>query len=88
MFGLLFLLLAIFIKPVDLPEFKNEQGIQKGLDVLKHKHLLFGMIVIFAYVGGEVSIGSFLINFFGLENIMGMEESEGASICLIIGEEL
>ncbi|MFY0601986.1 MAG: sugar MFS transporter [Cyclobacteriaceae bacterium] len=75
-FGLLFLLLAVFIKAVSLPEFKNEEEIQRGSGVLTQRHLVLGMIAIFAYVGGEVSVGSFLINFFGLENIMGMEESE------------
>ena len=75
-FGSLFLLLAAFIKSVNLPEFKNTEGTRAGLGVLRHRHLLFGMIAIFAYVGGEVAIGSFLINFFGLENIAGMEEAE------------
>jgi FHS family L-fucose permease-like MFS transporter len=32
---------------------------------LAHPHLLMGAIGIFLYVGGEVSIGSFLINFLG-----------------------
>ena len=76
-FGSLFILLVLFIKSVNLPEFKNTEELEKGLGVLKNKHLLFGMIAIFAYVGGEVSIGSFLINFFGLENIMSMDEAEG-----------
>jgi len=32
-------------------------------DVLRHRHLRFGVIAIFVYVGAEVSIGSFLINY-------------------------
>ena len=75
-FGSLFFLLAVIIKFVKLPSFVNNEKIEKGLGVLKFRHVVLGMVAIFFYVGGEVSIGSFLINFFGLESIMGMEEAE------------
>ena len=39
---------------------------------------MLGMIAIFCYVGGEIGIGSFLINFFKLGTIMGFEEAEGS----------
>ncbi len=41
-----------------------------------HKHLVLGAIGIFVYVGGEVSIGSFLINFLGEPDIAGLAEQE------------
>jgi MFS transporter, FHS family, L-fucose permease len=44
----------------------------------QYRHLVLGAIGIFVYVGAEVSIGSFLINFFGEANIAGLEESEAA----------
>ncbi|WP_109302397.1 sugar MFS transporter [Aquimarina sp. AU474] len=75
-YGGLFLILAIIIKFIELPSFVNNEKIEKGLGVLKFRHVILGMFAIFFYVGGEVSIGSFLINFFGLEGIMGMEEAE------------
>jgi FHS family L-fucose permease-like MFS transporter len=37
-----------------------------------YKHLVLGAIGIFVYVGGEVSIGSFLINFLGEPAIAGL----------------
>lgn len=37
-----------------------------------YKHLVLGAIGIFVYVGGEVSIGSFLINFLGEPDIAGL----------------
>ena len=40
--------------------------------------LVLGAIAIFVYVGAEVSIGSFLINFMGEESIAGLEEMEAA----------
>jgi len=43
--------------------------------VVAHRHLLLGAIGIFLYVGGEVSIGSFLINFIGDPNIAGLAPS-------------
>lgn len=46
-------------------------GVAKG-SALSHSHLLMGAIGIFLYVGGEVSIGSFLINFLGEPGIAAM----------------
>jgi FHS family L-fucose permease-like MFS transporter len=43
---------------------------------LKHKHLLLGVLCIFMYVGGEVAIGSFLINFLHEPHIAGLTEKE------------
>jgi FHS family L-fucose permease-like MFS transporter len=42
------------------------------------RHLQLGALAIFLYVGAEVSIGSFLISFFALESIAGLQESEAA----------
>jgi FHS family L-fucose permease-like MFS transporter len=39
-------------------------------------HLLLGSVAIFAYVGGEVSIGSFLVNFLGQPDIAGLAEQD------------
>jgi FHS family L-fucose permease-like MFS transporter len=41
-----------------------------------YKHLVLGAIGIFVYVGGEVSIGSFLINFLGEPSIAGLPEQD------------
>ncbi len=41
-----------------------------------YKHLVLGAIAIFVYVGGEVCIGSFLINFLGESTIAGLVEQE------------
>ena len=41
-----------------------------------YRHLVLGAIGIFVYVGGEVSIGSFLINFLGEPSIAGLEEQD------------
>ena len=77
-FGGTFILLAILIKSVTLPKINNDDEIVTGNKVLQFRQLTFGMIAIFCYVGGEVAIGSFLINFFKLPEIMGFEEAEGS----------
>jgi FHS family L-fucose permease-like MFS transporter len=45
---------------------------------LAHPHLLMGAIGIFLYVGGEVSIGSFLINFLGEPGIAALPPAAAA----------
>jgi FHS family L-fucose permease-like MFS transporter len=58
-----------------------EEETQVGTEqssLMEFRHLVLGAVAIFMYVGAEVSIGSFLVNYFGLENIAGMPESEAA----------
>ncbi|HEY7791568.1 MAG TPA: sugar MFS transporter [Vicinamibacterales bacterium] len=49
------------------------------LDALRHRPLRLGVIAIFVYVGAEVSIGSFMINYISLPNIGHMVESRAAT---------
>ncbi len=42
----------------------------------QYPHLVLGAIGIFVYVGAEVSIGSFLVNFLGEKNIAGLAEAD------------
>jgi FHS family L-fucose permease-like MFS transporter len=46
--------------------------------VLQHRHLVLGAVAIFLYVGGEVSIGSFLINFLGESHVAGLSAADAA----------
>ncbi|MBI3727154.1 MAG: sugar MFS transporter [Burkholderiales bacterium] len=64
------LLLAVLFAFARLPKITHAEGSDAKVSnaktsVLSHAHLLMGAIGIFLYVGGEVSIGSFLINFLG-----------------------
>jgi FHS family L-fucose permease-like MFS transporter len=45
---------------------------------LSYPHLVFGAVGIFMYVGGEVSIGSFLINFLGEAHIAALPAADAA----------
>ncbi|MFC5445580.1 sugar MFS transporter [Rhizobium halophytocola] len=43
-----------------------------------YRHLVLGAVGIFVYVGAEVSIGSFLVNFFAEPSIAGLSEADAA----------
>ena len=45
---------------------------------LKHRHLFFGVGAIFFYVGGEVAIGSLMVNYLSLPKIGGITEAQAA----------
>jgi FHS family L-fucose permease-like MFS transporter len=52
----------------------------------KYPHLVLGAVAIFVYVGGEVAIGSFLVNFMGDEKIAGFTaEKAGYFVSLYWG---
>ncbi|GAB3467996.1 sugar MFS transporter [Massilia terrae] len=78
------LLLAVLFAFARLPKIEHADDVDVHLDsatrssVLSHPHLLMGTIGIFLYVGGEVSIGSFLINFFGEPNIAALAPADAA----------
>ena len=74
----IFLMTFIFIKLQNLPEYKNK-SIITNVNVLKFKQVKYGMIAIFLYVGAEVAIGSKLVEYLGLESIMGLEQSTAGS---------
>jgi MFS transporter, FHS family, L-fucose permease len=68
------LLIAVLIKISRLPHVSGEGKIVADAGALKHRHLVLGIVCIFMYVGGEVSIGSALINFLKLPEIAGFDE--------------
>lgn len=79
-----FFVLALLIAFSNLPKIDtstNDEMEEKGsfAKALQFKHLMFGVICIFMYVGGEVAIGSFMINFLAEPQIAGLSE-EAASV--------
>lgn len=72
--------LAVLIKVSNIPAIEAETEDEKGsfAGALKHSHLLLGVVAIFMYVGGEVSIGSFLINFMKDPKIAGFDEHKAS----------
>ena len=72
--ALALLLLAVLIGTSRLPKIEaaENRGEQTNDSIWKHPNLIFGAIGIFTYVGAEVSIGSFLVNYLGLREIAGL----------------
>lgn len=82
-FALVFLLMAGLIKATRLPVFTNPEESVSGFGALKYRQLVFGMIAIFMYVGGEVSIGSMMISYLGLDEIGGLTEADASKYVAI-----
>jgi MFS transporter, FHS family, L-fucose permease len=80
--GVALVILAIAIGSFKLPKIEHAQhkvGEKVNDSIWKHPNLVFGAIAIFVYVGAEVSIGSFLVNYFHEPNIGGLSEKLAAS---------
>jgi len=74
--------LAIAIGMFKLPTIEHAQhkvGEKVNDSIWRHRNLVFGAIAIFVYVGAEVSIGSFLVNYFHDKEIGGLAEKVAAS---------
>ena len=79
-------LLGILIAAVKLPAIPgavhHKGDIPAGMptSLWKYRHLVLGAIAIFVYVGAEVSIGSFLVNYFNQPDIGNLLPQEGAKL--------
>ena len=76
-------LLAIFVWLFRLPALteatdKGDHAQHSFAEVLCHPHVLFGVLGIFFYVGAEVSIGSFMVNYLSMPEIGHMSEQQAA----------
>jgi len=76
-----FFLIAAIIGAVKLPAIEaadqssaaGEMHDDKHASAWQYRHLILGAVGIFVYVGGEVSIGSFLVNFMGQPDIAALQ---------------
>jgi MFS transporter, FHS family, L-fucose permease len=76
-FCLVFVLLAVAFWFIHLPHV-GEDKIERGIGALRYPHVVLGVVAIFMYVGGEVSVGSVIINFLGQPNVAGLPELEAS----------
>ncbi len=74
--------LALFVYLFRLPTLSENTESSDGghhytyAAALRHRHLLFAVLGIFFYVGAEVSIGSFLVNYLSMPEIGGFSEQQ------------
>jgi FHS family L-fucose permease-like MFS transporter len=79
-------IIAAFFAIVKLPAIEASSGEAKStsgesydtqhVSAWKYRHLVLGAVAIFVYVGGEVSIGSFLVNYLGEPYIAGLSAAD------------
>ncbi|ALU45498.1 sugar MFS transporter [Pseudoalteromonas rubra] len=74
-------ILAIVFAFIKLPSLGvQSQGAPSLKKALQYKHLKLGAVAIFLYVGAEVAIGSFLVNFLHDPRIAGLNEAQAAQL--------
>ncbi len=83
--AVLFVIAAIFaiikLPKIEAAEIASSNGDGQNFHDMhnsawKYPHLVIGAAAIFLYVGAEVSIGSFLVNYFGQSSIAGLPEEQ------------
>lgn len=81
-FCLIFLALAAIFFFIHLPHI-GEGHVESGAGALKYPHVVLGVIGIFMYVGGEVSVGSAIINFLGQKNVADLSAVDASKYVAI-----
>jgi MFS transporter, FHS family, L-fucose permease len=78
--ALILILLATAIGMFKLPAMPGVErhGNAPKESLWKYRHLILGAVAIFVYVGAEVSIGSFLVNYFSQPEIGNVSENVAA----------
>ena len=79
--GFALVIIAVVIGSLKLPTIDQAQCRRRenvNDSIWRHRNLILGAMGIFAYVGAEVSIGSFLVNYFGLPAIAGLSAKTAA----------
>ena len=72
---------ALVFRSIKLPVLTHMESEEKAEgSVWEHRHLVLGALAIFLYVGGEVSIGSFLVNYFSESTIGGLSTAEAGEM--------
>jgi FHS family L-fucose permease-like MFS transporter len=76
-FCIIFLVLAGIFFVIRLPHV-GEGKVEPGMGALKYPHVVLGVLAIFMYVGGEVSVGSSIINFLGQPSVASLTQVEAS----------
>ncbi len=71
-------IIAMYRLPAIASEEQHDEKGWKSTSVWRHRHLVLGALGIFVYVGAEVSIGSFLVNYFSQPEIGNLAQKVAA----------
>ena len=75
------IVLAAVFAALKLPHVEDEETVQPirdGRSAWQHPHLILGAVGLFLYVGAEVSVGSFLVNFLSQRDIANLSQADTA----------
>jgi FHS family L-fucose permease-like MFS transporter len=79
--GALLVTAALVFRNIKLPVLAHVEAAEDtGESVWGRRSLVLGALAIFLYVGGEVAIGSFLVDYFKEESIAGMSSVEAGKM--------
>ena len=78
LFGLAIVVWLFHLPSLPAVEGGADDAQHRYSNALAHRRVWLGMLAIFLYVGAEVSIGSFMINYLSLPQIGNMSESRAA----------
>ncbi len=73
------IIIGVIFYFIQLPEIENEDVRKEGFNLWRYPHLVLGAIAIFCYVGAEISIGSFLVEYFKTDSTIAMENKTAGS---------
>jgi len=71
--------MALFRLPILAETAPPAAGADRNDSAWRHRHLVLGAVGIFAYVGGEVAVGSFLVNYLAEPSVAGLGEAQAAN---------
>lgn len=84
-FAIILIILAVFIAMFKLPRISEENEPieivlpdKKNISAWSFRHLTLGAVGIFVYVGAEVAIGSFLVNFIAQDFVLGINQADAS----------
>ena len=82
MIGATLVLAALLFRNIKLPVLAHVESPAEESDesVWDRRPLVLGALAIFLYVGGEVSIGSFLVNYFSESSIAGLSTADAGEM--------
>ncbi len=92
--GVIILMLAVFFYVIKLPKILGESGgdgFSGYMEALRFPQLRMGALGIFVYVGAEVAIGSFLVNYFidmDMAEMIKSSDSMSGISKWVLGKEL
>ena len=76
---------ALVFQKITLPVLSNVESRAEGRseNLWKRRSLVLGALAIFFYVGGEVAIGTFLVNYFAENAIAGLDEEAAGKMVAV-----